>query len=107
MIVTKQRLALLPNKSGVHQTFVDSPDTPVRLNVVDAATGPVSTLDKVKGYYKGLITLVGSLLIIANEATPLLNFLPANDKQYVTYGIAILTTAAAFLKGNEHWVDDL
>lgn len=105
-MATKKRLAVKPNKAQTAETIAAvGPGTPVK--VVNAKTGPVGFLDKAKGYYKGLIAAVGAILVIVNELTPLLNFLPGQDKQYVTLVIGVLTTAATFLKSNEHWVDDL
>lgn len=104
---TKRRLAVKPNKAQNAQTLSAATEAPTPVKVVSAKTGPVGILDKAKGYYKGLIAAVGSILVIVNELTPLLNFLPGQDKQYVTLVIGFLTTVAVFLKDNEHWVDDL
>lgn len=111
-MTTKQRIAVAP-RNGPQVTvqqpgaaFADpAPNPPVV--VVATKAGTVTTLDKIKGYYKGLIAAVGSILVIINEVTPLLNFLPGQDKQYVNLVIGFITTAAVFLKDNEHWVDAL
>lgn len=81
------------------------PTAPVA--VVRTAPGPVTWLDRTKAYYKAVITIIGSLLVLINEATPLLNALPDNGKQYVTVGVVFMTSLSVFLKSNEHWVDGL
>lgn len=105
-MATKQRLQIKSNDVQTAKTLaVVGPGTPVK--VVDEKVGAVTFLDKAKGYYKGLIALVGSLLIVLNQVSPLLNFIPGNGKEYVSYAIGLLTVAGAFLKENQHWVDDL
>lgn len=105
-MTTKLRIEVKPNDVQNAQTLAATgPGTPV--NVVDETSGPVTFLDKLKGYYHTLIVVIGSVLVILNEVTPVLNFLPDNGKQWVTGAIAVLTIAATALKSNEHWVDDL
>lgn len=77
------------------------------VKVVNRKAGPVTLLDKFKGYYHTAIAVLGGILIFVNETTSALNFLPGNDKHYVDIGIAILTAIATLLKNNEQWVDDL
>lgn len=98
-MTTKQRIKVPPN-SDVH-----GPVAP-KVQVLTTSTGLVTWADKLKGYYKGLITAVGAVLVIANELTPAFDFLPVQDKAYVTAGIAALTALSTFLVSNEHWVDD-
>lgn len=75
--------------------------------VVDEKPGPVTALDKAKAYYKGLIVLVGSFLVMANESAPLLESLPYNGKQWVSGAIAAATVVLTFLKANETWIETL
>lgn len=92
-------------RSDVHQvaTLVGPQSvTSVPVEIVESTPGPVTTLQKLKRYYKGLIALVGSLLTVATQLAPVI---PENDKHWVTTGILILTVAGAFLKENEHWID--
>lgn len=102
MPLTTKRRITLPTNSQVHDGAV----APKAL-VLQAVPGPVTVLDKAKGYYKGIIAALGSLVIIINEVTPLFNFLPGQDKHYVTVAVAVVTGVLTFLKSNEHWVDDL
>lgn len=106
-MTTKRRLEIKPNDLQSVSTLqaAAAPSTPVK--VVGEKVGALTFLDTAKGYYKGLIAAVGAILVIANELTPVFNFLPGQDKQYVTVAIGFLTTLAVFLKDNEHWVDDL
>lgn len=98
-MTTKHRIAV-PKNTDVH-----GPAAP-KVQVLNTTGGPLTLLDKLKGYYKGLITAVGAVLVIANELTPVFNFLPGQDKAYITAAIAALTTVSAFLVANQHWVDD-
>lgn len=98
-MTTKSRVAV-PANEDVHGPI------PPKVKVLTTAPGTLTWIDKLKGYYKGLITLVGSVLVIANELTPVFDFLPAQDKGYITAGIAALTALSAFLVSNQHWVDD-
>jgi hypothetical protein len=103
---TKVQLQIKPNDVQNAQTLAAvGAGTPV--TVVAASTGAVTFLDKAKGYYKALITAVGAILVILNEVTPLTDFLPENQRHYVSVGVVAITTLANFLKSNEHWVDDL
>jgi hypothetical protein len=103
---TKQRLEVKPNDHQNPQTLAATTAAAAPVNVVAETTGVVTVLDKLKGYYKTLITVVGSILVILNEVTPLTDFLPASQRHYVTVGIVFLTALGNFLKSNEHWVDD-
>jgi predicted benzoate:H+ symporter BenE len=98
-MTTKQRIAV-PKNTDVH-----GPVAP-QVQVLTTTTGLVGVLDTLKGYYKGAITAITALLVIVNELTPVLNFLPGQDKQYVTAAIAFVGAVLTFLKDNEHWVDD-
>lgn len=107
MTTTKTRLAVKKNEHQNTRTLAAATAPAAPVKIVSEKVGVVSFLDKAKGYYKGLITALGAILVIVNELTPLFDFLPGQDKQYITAGIAFLTTVAVFLKNNEHWVDDL
>ena len=61
-MTTKRRIQTPPN-SDVH-----GPEVPP-VQVVDERTGAVTFLDKLKGYYKALITVVGAVLLALNELT--------------------------------------
>lgn len=91
--------------------LVKNPDVPdpvkIPVEIVASTAAPVTLVQKLKGYYKGLIALIGSLLIVVNQVTPILHFLPAEDVKYVNLVIGILTVAGTFLKENEHWVDSI
>jgi hypothetical protein len=76
------------------------------VKVLKTSSGPVTLLDRFKQYYVQAITVVGTLLLVLNQVTPLLDFVPAS-KSYVTIGIAVLTSVSALLKNNETWVEDL
>ena len=79
----------------------------VKVKVVKETTGPVNFLQNLAGYYKTLIALVSGILVVANEITPVLDFIPGQYKQYVTTAIVFVGAVLTFLKSNEHWVDSL
>jgi hypothetical protein len=98
-MTTKRRIQTPPN-ADVHGPEVPS------VQVVDERTGAVTFLDKLKGYYKALITVLGAILLGLNELTPLTNFLPATAQHWASVAISVITAILTFLKANEHWVDD-
>ena len=59
-------------------------------------------LTKLKAYYKWLVSAVGAVLIVLNEVLPVLN---GDVKNYVTIGIAVLTSLSVFLVKNEPVVE--
>lgn len=76
--------------------------------VVKTSQAPLTLLDKAKGWYKDIVVAIGSILVIANELTPVFNLVvPAAEKHWVTAGIAFLTAALTFLQKNQAWVENL
>jgi hypothetical protein len=98
-MTTKRRIETPPN-ADVH-----GPEVPP-VKVVDERPGAVTFLDKLKGYYKALITVVGAALLGLNELTPVTDFLPATSQHWLSVALSVLTAILTFLKANEHWVDD-
>ena len=98
-MTTKRRITT-PANADVH-----GPEVPP-VQVVDERPGAVTFLDKLKGYYKALITVVGAVLLALNELTPLFDFLPTTAHHWLSVVISVLTAISTFLKANEHWVDD-
>ena len=99
----KQRIALVttpvpeaPSLYGRHAL--------VEKRVLDTKEGSVTWVDKAKGYYKGLIALVGVLLIAVTELS---GTLPDPVDQWVTILIGVFTTLGVILLANEVWVDAL
>lgn len=77
------------------------------LEVVKMSSGTVGFFDKVKGYYKGVIVVIGSILIILNQVTPIFDFLGGNSQHWFNVVVAAATTVLTILKSNEQWVDKL
>lgn len=98
-----KRVELAKSKRPDVNTLLSA--SPVR--VVDSKPGPVSWLDRLKGYYHGLIAAAASLLVVLNEVSPVLNFLPGNLKHYFDVLVVVVGAALTFLKSNEVWVDGL
>lgn len=107
-MTTKRRLEIKPN-SDVHEasTRLGEPAVAGVVKVVDQEAGAVGFLDKAKGYYHTIITVIGAVLVLLNEVTPVTNFLPPTQRGWISVGIVFLTALANFLKSNEQWVDDL
>ncbi len=98
-MTTKRRIQTPPN-ADVH-----GPEVPP-VQVVDERTGAITLLDKLKGYYKALITVVGAVVLGINELTPLTASLPTTAQHWLSVAISVLTAILTFLKANEQWVDD-
>jgi hypothetical protein len=98
-MTTKRRIQTPPN-ADVH-----GPEIPP-VQVVDERTGAVTFLDKLKGYYKALIAVIGAVLLALNELTPVTDFLPTTAHHWLSVAISVGTAILTFLKANEHWVDD-
>jgi low affinity Fe/Cu permease len=78
----------------------------VASNVVATSDAPLNFLDKFKSYYVQAITVVGSVLVLVNTLTPVLDFVPA-AKSTVTAVVAVLTAVSVFLTQNRQWVENL
>lgn len=105
MATTKSRL-VVPANTDVH-TLVGGPPATVLL---DQKTGAVSVVDKLKGYYHTLITILAAVLVLLNEVAPAAHWIPGYGPQaagYVSAAIVFVAAAVNFLKSNQHWVDDL
>jgi hypothetical protein len=89
--VTKSRIAVPPN------TAVHSLVTAPQVQVLETGVGPAMLIDKFKAYYKSAIVLVGAVLAILNQVSPLGAFLPATARGWLTTAIAVLTVVSAFL----------
>jgi hypothetical protein len=78
------------------------------LKVTGYKDGPVTALDKFKGYYKEAIAVVGTVVIILNQLTPVIHTI-ANDvvQHWFTVAVAFVTGLGVLLTKNEQWVDDL
>lgn len=74
---------------------------------LEVKEGQVTWVDKLKGYYHSLITLVGAILVFLNQITPMAGFLPVEYRHWVDLAIIIATFVANVLKSNEYWVNDL
>jgi hypothetical protein len=106
-MTTKKRLEVKPNpeQSASTLSVAATPEAPVK--VVAEATGPVTALDKAKGFYHTAITVVAAVLVFLNEVTPATNFLPGTAKHWVSVTVVLLAALANFLKSNETWIDSL
>lgn len=99
----KQRIAL------VHTPVPDAPTlygrhAAVEKQVLATKEGEVNLVDKGKAYYKGVIALVGALLV---GVTQLSGVVPTEAEPWITVAISTLTTLGVILRANEVWVDDL
>lgn len=74
----------------------------VPVEVVNSKKGVLGPFDKIKAYYKFILTGIGLILIVLNQATPIFE-----HNNTFTYIVGAVTAISVFLKENEHWVDDL
>lgn len=79
----------------------------VTVKVTKETDGPVTLIQKLQGYYKALIVLVGAILVIVNQATPIVNFLPANIQHYFNSIVVVLTAISVILVKNQTWINSL
>lgn len=98
---TKYRIEAKPGTAA--KGLVGSPS----VKVLKVKSGAVNALDKLKGYYHTLITVLGAVLVGINELSPITDHLPVSDKHYVTLTILGITALVNALKSNEVWVDQL
>jgi hypothetical protein len=82
----------VPPNTAVHSLM-----TAPQVQVLNAAFGPATLIDKFKAYYNSAIVLVGAVLAILNQVSPLGAFLPATARGWLTTAIAVLTVVSAFL----------
>ena len=76
--------------------------------VVDSKPGPVTAIDKAKGYYHAIIIVVTGLLAFLNQVGPLGEMLPEGGiKSFVTGAILFVGALLTFLKSNEVWINRL
>lgn len=74
--------------------------------VVAIKAGSVTTVDKLKSYYKFIIAFVGSIIVLLNEITPISSVMfGPNVQHWVSGTLMFLTSLSVFLKSNEHWVN--
>lgn len=106
-MATKHRIKIV--QSPRVTTFVagGGRDVPAQVIVDKVKPGKVTLLDKAKAYYKATIAVVGAILVLLNEMTPLSHLLPAAAQHYFTVTVAAVTAISVLLKRNEQWVDAL
>jgi hypothetical protein len=100
--VTKSRIAVPPN------TAVHSLMTAPQVQVLKTAVGPAALIDKFEAYHKSAIVLVGAVLAILNQVSPLGAFLPATAIAVLTVSAFLverdgLTRATSCLSHISHW----
>lgn len=104
VVVTAEQYSGTPTSVPVKQQVeVLQPSGDV--GVVNIKPGEVSFFDKLKAYYHTAITVLGALLVLLNEITPLTNSLGESAKHIVTVVILVLTAILNALKSNEVWVN--
>lgn len=106
-MTVKQRLELKSNTEQNAQTLAEATAPASPVVVVAESSGPVSFWDKAKNYYKTLISIVGLVLVVLNEITPMTSFLPENQRHWLSVAVVAVTALLTFLKSNETWFDSL
>lgn len=100
-MATKKRVAIAPGRAKLVGT-VGFVGTPAGVQVLKEKPGTVTWLDKAKGYYKEAIAVVGTLVVLLNQLTPLFG-----GNRYFTAAAVVVTAVGVLLKNNEQWVDSL
>ncbi|QNN99696.1 membrane protein [Mycobacterium phage Rope] len=104
----KIRIEPLPNQVVVQdQTGTETEVLPAEVKVLAEKPGAVNWLDKAKAYYHTIITLIGALVVMLNELTPLSNFMDDTTQRIFSIAVVFFTAALNFLKSNEVWVNKL
>jgi hypothetical protein len=102
-----KRIERVPNTAQMRTLAKDSgaPDVVnVPVKVVSETDGPVTTAQKLKKYYKGIIVFVGSIGVSLAAIVPEVS----DDWKKVIGGIILGTTVlGVILKKNEDWVENL
>lgn len=104
---SQRRAAAVEGATVVKDRVEIAKDTAVPA-VVDSKPGPVTAIDKAKGYYHTIIIVVTGLLAFLNQVGPLGEMLPEGGiKSFVTGAILFVGAILTFLKSNEVWVNRL
>jgi len=63
-------------------------------------------LANIRKYYKTVVAAVGALLVLLNEVTPVLDFIPDGTAKHVfNVAVTIVTAVSVFLVKNEPLVE--
>ena len=93
----------VPTEPEKIQVQVAAPSGDV--TVVQTKPGAVGVGDKLKAYWHTIITVIGGVLVILNELTPVTNELGGDVQHIVTVVIILLTAVVNASKSNEVWVN--
>lgn len=74
------------------------------ITVISEKPGQVTALDRMRAYYHTLISAVGTVLIVLNQALPVV---PDSWKSLTAAVIATVTVVSTALKSNETWINAL
>ena len=75
--------------------------------VVKSKPGQVNWKDKAKAYWHTIITVIGAILVLLNQITPITSQFGGNVQMVTNTVIVFLTAFVNFLKSNEIWVNAL
>lgn len=75
--------------------------------VIDSKPGPVTVVDKAKGYYHTIIIVVTAILGLLTEVGPIGDALGDPVKTWVAGAIVFIGAVLTFLKSNEVWINRL
>jgi low affinity Fe/Cu permease len=62
-------------------------------------------LANLRKYYKTLVAVVGAVLVLLTQLTPVFDFLPGQWHNYFTVAVSVLTAVSVFLVKNEALVE--
>jgi uncharacterized membrane protein len=106
------RIEPVKDRDGSIHTFANVADSSaqakaVKVKVTKQTDGSVTWLQKLQGYYKGLVVSVAAVLVFLNEITPVASFLPSSVRHWFDVAVVVVGAASAFLVKNQQWVDSL
>jgi hypothetical protein len=76
------------------------------VHVVKTSAAP-SFLDRFKASYAKIVVVLSSALVVANQATPLLDFVPPQYKSALSGALAAVAGVVALLKNEQGWFESL
>jgi hypothetical protein len=62
-------------------------------------------LANLRKYYKAAVAVVGAILVVLAQLTPLASLLPGNDQHWFTVVVSVVTAVSVFLVKNEALVE--
>lgn len=99
----KQKIEIVP----VDPVTAEKTGVAAEAVVVKEKPGEVNIFDKAKGYYHTVVTVVGAILLLLNQLTPVAELVGGDVQKWISGIIIFITALLNFLKSNEQWVNKI